>query len=75
MAKSKRTAKGSSQSFWNTARQAPSVVSLAMGFAIVGAGLISSTILSILMNIAGVILIVSGIVGIYLLGGANRKIA
>ena len=69
-----KRAKGSKdRTFWNTASQAPSAISLAIGFLMIALGLISSTLLAFLINVFGFILIISGLVGIYLLGGAHRK--
>lgn len=69
----KKMPKKSSQSFWTTANQAPSAISLVIGFLIMLAGLVFPSVLATLLIIAGFILIISGIIGIYLLGGANRK--
>lgn len=60
-------------SFWTTASQAPSAISLIIGFILIFGGVLFPSILAILVNLAGFILIFSGIIGIYLLGGANRK--
>ncbi len=66
-------AKKTKQSFWDTASQAPSAVSLVIGFLLLLAGIAFPSVLAFLVNIAGIVLVLSGIIGIYMLGGANRK--
>ncbi len=60
-----------SKSFWKSTSRAPSAVSLAMGFLIVLDGIVFPSITSLLLEIAGLVLILSGIIGIYLLGGSK----
>lgn len=72
MAKRKLTKK-SDDSFWNTANQAPSAISLAIGFLLVLSGIVFPSVLGVLVDIAGMVLILAGIVGIYMLGGSHRK--
>lgn len=65
--------KQTNKSFWSTASQAPSAIMLVIGFLLVFAGIVFPSVLAFLVNIFGLILILSGIIGIYLLGGAHRK--
>ena len=66
--------------FWDATSQAPAAVSLVLGFVLVVPGILFPSvvgsgyqILGTLMELAGFVFILAGIVTIYLLGGANRK--
>ena len=44
-----------------------------VGFVLIFTGVLFPSVLASLVNIAGLVLVLSGIISIYILGGANRR--